>query len=102
MANWCTWNRASHYPPAKPFLRYDLSYSPAKNLTDAAGTEALYINDVKVAERPITKADATIMPYDEGLDVGKDNGSPVAPVYKSPFVFTGQLNKVIVEHLSKP
>jgi arylsulfatase len=57
---------------------------------------------VKVAERAITKADATIMPYDEGLDVGKDNGSPVAPVYKSPFVFTGQLNKVIVEHNSRP
>jgi arylsulfatase len=89
-------------PTGKAILRYDLTYSPAKNLTDAAGTEALYINDVKVAERPITKADATIMPYDEGLDVGKDNGSPVAPVYKSPFVFTGQLNKVIVEHHSKP
>ncbi|WP_207510648.1 arylsulfatase [Longitalea luteola] len=89
-------------PKGKAVLRYDLLYKPAKNLTDEAGTEALYINDVKVAERTITKADATIMPYDEGLDVGKDNGSAVAPVYRSPFVFTGQLHKVIVDHLSLP
>ncbi len=46
----------------------------------------------------ITKADATIIPYDEGLDVDQDNGSPVAPVYKSPFIFASQLNKVIVMH----
>ena len=89
-------------PKGKAILRYDLVYKPAKNLTDTAGTEVLYINDVKVAERTITKADATIMPYDEGLDIGKDNGSPVAPVYKSPFIFTGLLNKVIVEHNSLP
>ena len=89
-------------PKGKAILRYDLTYVPAKNATDNAGTETLYINEVKVAERAITKADATIIPYDEGLDVGKDNGSPVAPLYKSPFVFTGQLNKVIIEHNSKP
>jgi len=82
----------------KAILRYDLSYTPAKNLTDAAGTEALYINDVKVAERNITKADATIMPYDEGLDVGRDNGSAVSSSYQSPFVFTGKLNKVIIDY----
>jgi arylsulfatase len=89
-------------PKGKAVLRYDLVYKPAKNLTDEAGIEILFINDIKVAERTITKADATIMPYDEGFDVGKDNGSAVAPVYRSPFVFTGQLNKVIVEHISLP
>jgi arylsulfatase len=89
-------------PKGKVLLKYQLNYTPAQNLTDNAGTEALYINDVKVAERPITKADATIMPYDEGLDTGRDNGSPVAPVYQSPFVFTGILNKIIIDHLSIP
>jgi len=82
----------------KALLRYELRYQPAKNLTDAAGTELLYINDVKAAERPITKADATILPYDEGLDVGRDNGSAVSPLYQSPFVFTGKLNKVIIDY----
>lgn len=88
-------------PAGKAVLRYDLNYVPAKNLTDPAGTEVLYINDVKVGERNITKADATIMPYDEGLDVGRDNGSSVAPVYQAPFIFTGKLNRIIVEHRIK-
>ncbi|BAV07262.1 arylsulfatase [Filimonas lacunae] len=83
----------------KAILRYDLTYIPAKNLTDEAGTESLYINDVKVAERKITKADATILPYDEGLDVGRDNASPVSPNYQTPFTFTGILHKIIVDHV---
>jgi len=37
-----------------------------------------------------------------GVQINNSGGPPVAPVYKSPFVFTGQLNKVIAEHLSKP
>lgn len=83
----------------KAILRYELNYVPAKNLTNEAGTEALYINEVKVAERKITKADATILPYDEGLDVGQDNASPVAPVYATPFRFTGILHKIIIDHV---
>ena len=84
--------------PGKAVLKYTLQYTPAKKLVDPAGTEALYINDEKVAERKITKADATIMPYDEGVDVGLDNGSAVAPQYKAPFAFTGVLHKIIVDH----
>jgi hypothetical protein len=88
-------------PTGKATLRYDLNYTPVKNLTDQAGTEALYINNVKVAERNITKADATIMPYDEGLDVGRDQASPVTPLYTTPFVFTGTLHKIIIDHRLK-
>jgi len=84
--------------PGKAVLKYTLQYTPAKKLADPAGTEALYVNDVKAAERKITKADATIMPYDEGVDVGLDNGSAVAPQYKAPFAFTGVLHKIIVDH----
>lgn len=85
-------------PTGKATLRYELRYTPTKNLTDAAGTEFLYINDVKVAERNIIKADATIIPYDEGLDVGRDNASPVSPLYTTPFKFTGKLNKLTVDY----
>jgi arylsulfatase len=88
-------------PIGKATLRYDLNYTPVQNLTDNAGTEALYINNAKVAERNITKADATIMPYDEGLDVGRDNASPVTPLYTTPFVFTGTLHKIIIDHRLK-
>jgi hypothetical protein len=82
----------------KWILRYELKYTPVQRLTDPAGTEALYINDEKVAERAITKADAVISPYDEGLDVGRDQGSAVSPLYKSPYNFTGKLNHIEIIH----
>jgi arylsulfatase len=88
-------------PTGKAIFRYDLNYNPVKNLTDNAGTEALFINNVKVAERPITKADATIMPYDEGLDIGRDQASPVTPLYTTPFTFTGTLHKITIDHRLK-
>ncbi|WP_436487506.1 arylsulfatase [Chitinophaga sp. ARDCPP14] len=87
-------------PLGKAILRYELTYTPALRLTDPAGTEALYINDEKVAERAISKADATISPYDEGLDVGRDQGSAVSPLYKSPYNFTGKLNHIEIIHPS--
>ena len=31
--------------------------------------------------------------YDEGLDVGRDQGSAVSPLYQSPYNFTGKLNQ---------
>jgi hypothetical protein len=34
----------------------------------------------------------------EGQDVGSDDGSPVDTEYKSPFVFTGKLNKLTVQY----
>ncbi|GAO41913.1 arylsulfatase [Flavihumibacter petaseus] len=85
-------------PSGRSKLRFVLMYNNAKNLTDPAGTEALFINDQKVAERPITKADAYIMPYDEGLDVGRDNASSVVPVYRAPFAFTGKLHTVTINY----
>ena len=82
----------------KAILRYELKYTPARRLTDPAGTEILYINDQKVAERAITKEDAVITPYDEGLDIGRDQGSAVSPLYRSPYTFTGKLNHVEIIH----
>ncbi|MBV8252318.1 MAG: arylsulfatase [Chitinophaga sp.] len=82
----------------KAILRYELKYTPARRLTDPAGTEILYINDEKVAERVITKEDALITPYDEGLDIGRDQGSAVSPLYRSPYTFTGKLNHVEIIH----
>ncbi|TWF37315.1 arylsulfatase [Chitinophaga polysaccharea] len=82
----------------KAILRYELKYTPARRLTDPAGTEILYVNDEKVAERTITKEDAVITPYDEGLDIGRDQGSAVSPLYRSPYTFTGKLNHVEIIH----
>lgn len=85
-------------PTGKVALRYELNFKPAKKLKDNAGNESLYINDQKVAERPITKLEALIFNYDEGLDVGKDGISPVTPAYQSPFAFTGKLNTIQIDY----
>jgi arylsulfatase len=34
---------------------------------------------------------------DEGFDIGRDSGTPVAESYESPFEFTGELREVVIE-----
>lgn len=85
-------------PIGKVKLRYELNQLPAKKLFDQAGTEALYINEVKVAEKAVTKIESLITNYDEGLDVGKDGLSPVGINYLSPFEFTGKLKTIVIDY----
>lgn len=83
-------------------LRFELNYiSPAKTNKDRnapAGTEAIYINDQKIGERPIVAAEGRIAIYKDGIDVGADRNSRVTDRYKVPFAFTGKLNNVIIEY----
>lgn len=89
-------------PIGKSKLRFEFNYvAPPKgtrNYNAPAGTEALYINDVKVAERPIVASEGKIAVYKDGIDVGSDRNSPVTDRYKVPFKFTGKLNNVTVEY----
>ncbi|MBY0425079.1 MAG: arylsulfatase, partial [Cytophagales bacterium] len=67
-------------------------------LLEEAGTEILYVNNVKVAEKKIIKGESSyINGYDEGFDIGRDQVSPVSDKYQSPFAFTGKLEKVIID-----
>ncbi|MFZ4456947.1 MAG: arylsulfatase [Bacteroidales bacterium] len=92
----------SDVPVGKSKLKFELNYiAPAKGNRDrnaAAGTEAIYINDVKVAERPITALEGKIAVYKDGIDVGSDRNSPVSDRYKVPFSFAGKLNNVTIEY----
>jgi arylsulfatase A-like enzyme len=85
-------------PEGKVLLRYELNLKQAAKLTDNAGTEALYINDKKVAERQVSKIETLIFSYDEGLDVGRDDVSPVVKDYKIPFRFTGVLRNIQIDY----
>lgn len=89
-------------PAGKANLKYKLNYvSPGEEAKgdQPAGTEAIYINDVKVAERPIVYADARyIASYKDGVDVGADLNSPVSDRYKVPFRFTGKLSTITIEY----
>ena len=88
-------------PSGKVNLRFELNYvaPKVKGPLENAGTEAIYVNDEKIAERKITAADIRyIAPYHDAIDVGKDLNSPVTNRYSSPFAFTGELNKVVIEY----
>ena len=90
-------------PVGKSKLKLEFNYTaPAgkgrRNFTAAAGTEAIYINDQKVAERDIVASEGYIAVYKDGIDVGSDRNSPVTDRYKVPFAFTGKLNNVTIEY----
>ncbi|HET6225283.1 MAG TPA: sulfatase-like hydrolase/transferase, partial [Bacteroidia bacterium] len=86
-------------------IKFELNYTgSAANLFDNlgqfdnAGTITLYVDNEKVGERPILKGESSnIGGYDEGFDVGKDLITPVSDKYSSPFRFTGNLEKLVVD-----
>ena len=94
--------------PGKQKLRFELNYiAPPKEQKGAkgpkvdvpAGTESIYINDVKVGERNILASEAKyIANYKDGIDVGQDLNSPVTERYKVPFKFTGDLKNIVIEY----
>lgn len=88
-------------PTGKVKLKFEFNYTAPHNTKDrnaAAGTEAIYINDQKVAERSVTAAEGRIAVYKDGIDVGADRNSPVTDRYSVPFNFTGKLNNVTIEY----
>ncbi len=91
----------------KQKFRFELNYiappkatvRPASFVDQPAGTEAIYINEVKVGERNILASEARyIAAYFDGIDVGQDLNSPVSDRYKVPFKFTGKLNNITIEY----
>jgi arylsulfatase len=63
----------------------------------SGGTGSLWINGRKVGEGRIEKTAPVTMDIAEGLDIGRDLGTPVSDKYRSPFPFGGQLREVKIE-----
>jgi arylsulfatase len=63
----------------------------------AKGTLDLYIDDQKVGSEEIVTQPGYFCVVGDGLCVGRDSASPVTPEYRSPFRFTGQIEKVVVD-----
>jgi arylsulfatase A-like enzyme len=88
-------------PNGKAQLKFSLNYVAPKNKGphEPAGTEEIFVNDVKAGSREITAWEIKyIAPYEDGVEVGEDLNSPVSDRYKSPFTFSGKLNKVTIEY----
>ncbi len=93
----------SRIPKGKVNLRFDYNFTgPGKDST-VVGSEVLYVNDTKVAERTISKGKATISSGNrtDGTDVGRDLRSPVSDKYTSPYDFTGKLKKVTIHYFKQ-
>ena len=65
----------------------------------ALGKLSLFINEKKVDEAEIKTQPGKFMLAGEGLNIGKDPGSPVSKTaYQAPFEFTGgTISEVIVD-----
>lgn len=88
----------NYIPPPKPVPSADgKRVRPDRNAP--AGTESIYVNDVKVAERPIVADEIKyIGSYIDAIDVGQDLNSAVSDRYKVPFKFTGNLKDVTIQY----
>ena len=90
----------SPIPTGKVNFRFDYIFTGPVEGISTVGSEVLYVNGVKVAERTIPKGQATISAGNriDGTDVGRDLRSPVSDKYTSPFDFTGKLKKVTIQY----
>ena len=85
-------------PAGKATVRYEfIADEPGKRVT--GGRTLLFINDKQVAEGRLQYTVAFRFSLYAGLDIGRDNGLPVALAYgkRSPFVFNGKIEKVEIE-----
>lgn len=66
------------------------------------GAITMTANGKKVAEGRLERTVPVQLTLGEGLDIGKDGGSPVDFTYTMPFAFTGTIEKVTIELKPKP
>jgi arylsulfatase len=82
-------------PKGKSEVRFDFVYDGGG--AGKGGTGTLSINGKKMGSGRIAKTVPIYFSTDDTFDVGEDWGTPVSPMYKTPFKFTGVLKKVTVE-----
>jgi arylsulfatase len=59
----------------------------------------LLLNDEEIGKGEVPlKFGVAYFSYDEGFDVGRDLLTPVSDSYKSPFAFTGKLEKITIDY----
>lgn len=89
---WDSSATSDKHPENWPWELYDLSSGLGKS-----GTGYLKVDGKVVATNKMQKTIPMTMQWDENFDVGADTGSPVNDNdYKTPFRFTGKLNKLIL------
>jgi len=87
-----------YLPEGKMNVRYQFT-ADKPGQVGSGGKNALFINGKQVAEGRLERTVPLRFSAYEGMDIGKDNGAPVAPSYRNkiPFAFTGKIEKVVFD-----
>ena len=86
---------ASPITPGDHVLTWTLTKTGRKE-----GTGVLDLDGTEIGRVDIPRIIRGWMPFD-GLDVGCNNVGPVATTYESPFRFTGEIDKIVVDLLDE-
>ena len=75
----------------------EFAYSGKPGELGKPATVSMSVNGARVALAQIPRTIPLQISLSEGMDIGKDVGSPVDFTYKLPFAFTGTIDKVTVD-----
>jgi arylsulfatase len=87
-------------PEGKSTLRYEFEPTGKPDIARGRGTPGrgrLYINDKLVGQTELPVTVPLLLSLGAGLSVGRNPGSPVSQLYRSPFGFTGTIFKVTAD-----
>ena len=84
-------------PEGKHTLVLDFAYDGGG--VGKGATATLLVDGNEVAKGRIDETVPTRYSMTEGLEVGRDAGMPVSKDYRVPFIFTGEIGRVIVKLL---
>ncbi|MEL1252182.1 hypothetical protein AAEO57_00230 [Flavobacterium sp. DGU38] len=93
--DWIYFNAKEALPKGKTKLIVDFLYDGGG--LGKGGKISMSANGKKIAEGRLEKTVPVQFSIVEGMDIGKDVGSPVDWNYKMPFEFTGKIEKVTVD-----
>ena len=81
-------------PAGKATVQFDFAYDGGG--LGKGGTGRILVDGQKVAEGRIDETQCCLIALDETADVGRGTGTPVSDDYRSPFPFTGTIDRVVV------
>jgi len=87
-------------PAGHQYLSYEFEPTGEADVGNGKGTPGiikLFIGDEQVGQGEIPVTTPIMYGLGGAITVGSDPGSPVTPVYQSPFEFTGVIKKVRVD-----
>ena len=90
-----TFTGADALPKGKVKLVVDFAYDGGG--MGKGGEITITANGKKITQGRLERTIPIQLSLGEGLDIGRDVGSPVDFTYKMPFEFTGKIEKVMVE-----